>query len=99
MNEALIATIVNNPRVMRDMPRLLRQAGLEISEAIPYNYAEIGTGSFFPGAAEAYGGLILRSGLVPAAQVESWLAEQRRSVEDGSYFAACNYYTYLAKRT
>jgi len=71
MDEALIATIVNNPRVMRDLPRLLRRAGLEISETMAYNYAEIGTGSFFPGAAEAYGGLILRSGLVPAAQVES----------------------------
>ncbi len=98
MDEALIATIVNNPRVMRDLPRLLRQAGLEISETMAYNYAEIGSGSFFPGAAEAYGGLILRSGLVPVAQVESWLAEQRHSLEVGTYFAACNYYTYLAKR-
>src|SRR5215472_12112339 len=39
MDEALIATIVNNPRVMRDLPRLLRQAGLEMSETMAYNYA------------------------------------------------------------
>ncbi len=53
MEEALIPTIVNNPRVMRDLPRLLRQAGLEISETMTYNYAEIGTGSFFPGCSRS----------------------------------------------
>ncbi len=94
----MIATIVNNPRVMRDLPRILQQAGLKLWESTAYNYAEIGAGSFFPGAAEAYTPLVSRSGLIPPEKAEAWLAEQRRAIEQGTFFGACNYYTYLAKR-
>ncbi len=30
--------------------------------------------------------------------VDAWLADQRRSAEDGTFFAACNYYAYIARR-
>ena len=33
-----------------------------------------------------------------AADVEAWLADQRRSAEDGTFFGACNYYAYVAAR-
>ena len=32
----------------------------------------------------------------PAARVEAWLADQHRSAADGTFFAACNYYAYVA---
>jgi SAM-dependent methyltransferase len=35
MDEALVASIVNNPRVMRTLSRLLPQAGLKLEEATP----------------------------------------------------------------
>jgi len=36
------------------------------------------------------------NGLVPATQADAWLEDQRRSAEDGTFFAACNYYAYVA---
>ena len=48
--------------------------------------------------AETYAPLAASSGLVPAADVEAWLADQRRSAEDGTFFAACNYYAYVGRR-
>ena len=98
MDETLIGFIVNNPRVLRTMPRLLSQAGLSLEETIPYIFAEVGKGSFFLGAAETYAPLISKAGLLPTDQVDNWLAEQRRSSEEGTFFAAGNYYTYLARR-
>jgi len=98
IDEALIASIVNNPRVMRDMPRLLSQAGLQLIDSKADTYVEVGTSSFWKNAAEAYAPMLARSGLVPPERVEMWLAEQRRALELGTFFAACNYYTYLAKR-
>jgi len=41
--------------------------------------------------------LAASSGLVGATDVEAWLADQRRAAQDGTFFAACNYYTYVAK--
>ena len=34
-----------------------------------------------------------------AEAVDAWLAAQNQALADGSFFAACNYYTYLAIRS
>ena len=98
MEEALGEAVFTHPRLMRDLPRLLRQTGLEIMATRPYIYAEIGTGSFFAGFAETYAPLVQRAGLLTARQVEDWLLEQRRAIEQHTFFAACNFYAYLTRR-
>jgi ubiquinone/menaquinone biosynthesis C-methylase UbiE len=98
MEEGIIAAVVNQPRVMRDMPRLLRQVGLERVDTLAFVYADIGKGTFFPGAMEGYAPLVAREGLVSAEQVDAWLSGQRRAMEEGVFFAACNYYAYVARR-
>src|SRR5262245_36827496 len=98
MDDAFFAAMVNNPRVLREMPRLLRDAGLELADVLPYMYSEVGTGRFFAGAAESYAPMIRSSGLVAGETVDAWLHEQRCAVEQRTFFAACNYYAYLALR-
>jgi hypothetical protein len=83
---------------MRDLPRLLQEAGLELIEAEGTLYANIGRSRFWVGAAESYGGLLARSGLLPQALVDDWRAFQARSVTDNTFFGASNYYTYLTRR-
>jgi ubiquinone/menaquinone biosynthesis C-methylase UbiE len=99
MDEAIVASIVNNPRIMRTLPRLMAQAGLRLEEVTPHLFAEIGQGSFFLSAAEAYGPLPVIAGLLPSARVHAWLTEQRRNHDDGTFFAAGSYYTYIARRS
>ena len=98
MDEAVIGTIVNNPRVLREMPRLLRQAGLALVEVLPHVYAEVGVGRFFANAAESFAPMVRRAGTVSGEAVDAWLEHQRRALEDRTFFAACNYYSYLAQR-
>ena len=47
--------------------------------------------------AETYAPLASRRASCPR-RVDAWLADQRRSAADGTFFAACNYYAYLARR-
>jgi ubiquinone/menaquinone biosynthesis C-methylase UbiE len=98
MEEALQSTIMSAPRVMRDLPRLLRRVGLRLETTQAHVYAEAGSGRFMLGIAETYGPLAASTGLLPPEQVDAWLADQRRSTEDGTFFAACNYYAYVARR-
>ena len=91
--------MVANPRVMRDMPRLLHQARLELVEANGALYANIGSGAFWANAAEAYSAVMSRSAQLAPAVVEEWRAFQARSVHDHTFFGASNYYTYLARRS
>ncbi|MDA0160894.1 methyltransferase domain-containing protein [Solirubrobacter ginsenosidimutans] len=99
MELALQSMIMSAPRVMRELPRLLPQAGLRLETMQAHVYAEAGSGRFFLNLAETYAPLAASTGLMPAADVDAWLADQRRSAQDGTFFAACNYYTYLAKTT
>jgi ubiquinone/menaquinone biosynthesis C-methylase UbiE len=97
IEEKLIELIVANPRIMRDLPRLLRETGLELVEADGTLYANIGSGRFWVGATESYGVLLARSGLLPQELVDDWRAFQVRSAADNTFFGASNYYTYLTR--
>ena len=96
MEEALQSMIMSSPRVMRELPRLLPGAGLRLTAAQGHVYAEAGSSSFLLNLAETYGPLAASAGVLPAADVAAWLADQRHSAEDGTFFAACNYYAYTA---
>jgi SAM-dependent methyltransferase len=98
IEEKLLQLIVANPRVMRDMPRLLRGAGLTLVEATGTLYADIGASGFWLNAAQSYGTLLARSGLLPEAVVDDWRTFQIRSVAENTFFGASNYYTYLTRR-
>ena len=98
IEDKLIELIVANPRIMRDLPRLLHESGLELVEADGTLYANIGSSRFWAGAAESYGVLLARSGLLPPALVDDWRAFQARSVTDNTFFGASCYYTYLTRR-
>jgi SAM-dependent methyltransferase len=98
MEEAMIASMVNNPRIMRTLPHLLRDAGLQLESVTPHHLAEIGKGNFFISAIETYGPLPGEAGLIPKEKVNAWLKEQIRNDEKGIFFGSGNYYTYIAKR-
>jgi len=98
VEEQLMRLIVANPRVMRDLPQLLRAAALELVETNGALYADIGTGSFWVSATESYGALLARSGLLQPAVIDDWRAFQARSAADNTFFGASTYYTYLTRR-
>jgi ubiquinone/menaquinone biosynthesis C-methylase UbiE len=98
IEEMLLRAVVANPRVMRDLPRLLREAGLELLSGSGILYADIGRGSFFFNITESFGAVLARSGLLPADEVEAWRGYQRSAVEQNIFFGSTGYYTYLARR-
>lgn len=67
---------------MRDLPRLLPEAGLELVETDGTLYANIGRSRFWVDASESYGLLLARSGLLPPALVDDWRAFQVRSATE-----------------
>lgn len=98
MDRALSTLTYRNPLVMRELVRLLPGAGLALTATLANVLAEIGSASYFRSFAETYAPMVVASGLLPAEEVERWLALQRAAMEDGTFFASCNYYAYLARR-
>lgn len=98
MDTALANNNFNNPQIMRDLPRLLHRYNLKLVDSWGDAVVEIGAGDFFKSFAETYSPYIKKSGSMTGQAVDIWLNEQRRAMDDGTFFAACNYYTYLIQR-
>ena len=97
-DEALIGALVTNPRVMRQLPRLLRAAGLELATSFSYVLAEIGTPDFWASAIEAYRRLVAKAGVMTEDEANTWAGELRSDAEAGVFFGSSNYYAYVARR-
>ncbi|MCU7892483.1 MAG: methyltransferase domain-containing protein [Candidatus Thiodiazotropha sp. (ex Ustalcina ferruginea)] len=98
MDVALAKASFNNPRIMRDLPRLLPEFGLEVTDAWGDAIVEIGKGSYFKSFAETYAPYVSSAGLLSEDAVNSWLTVQRQAMENRTFFASCTYYTYLVHR-
>jgi ubiquinone/menaquinone biosynthesis C-methylase UbiE len=97
-DEALINALVTSPRVMRQMPRLVRQAGLEMIGTYPYIMAEVGEGDFWLSAVDAYEKLAPMSGAMTEAEATGWADALRKASDQGVFFGASSYYTHIARR-
>lgn len=97
VEEALIDAVVHNPRILRDLPRLLCEVGLMRTATLADVYADVGDGAFFPSAIDTYGPLLVDAGLIAPDAMAAWMRDQRDAMEGGYFFGACNYYAYLAR--
>jgi hypothetical protein len=97
-DEALIAAIVTNPRVMRQMLQLLRDAGLEPTASFSYLVAEVGKADFWAPAIQSFAHLLPKAGAMTERDAQAWADALVERSHQGVFFGACNYYSYLATR-
>lgn len=96
-DDALINALVTNPRIMRQMPRVLRTSGLELVAAFPYAPADIGTADYWLASVESYRKLLPQGGTMTAAEPEAWADALHQDAEAGVFFGACNFYSYVER--
>lgn len=97
-DHAIIDAIISSPRVMRDMPRLLRAAGLTLAASRSYVLAEIGTAEFWLPAIASFRRLIPAAGTMTEAAANGLADALVKASEEGVFFGASNFYSYVARR-
>lgn len=97
-DDKIIQAIITNPRIMREMPRLLPQAELELVVAFPHALADIGKADFFEPAIESFRKLLPNSGVMSDEEANAWADVQVADSENGIFFGATNFYSYVARR-
>jgi ubiquinone/menaquinone biosynthesis C-methylase UbiE len=97
-DEALMSALAANPRVMRQMPRLLRAANLELVNSFSWVLSETGTANFWSSAFDVYGKLLPTTGVMTQEDADRWAAALRSDSDAGVFFGSCNYYAYVARR-
>jgi ubiquinone/menaquinone biosynthesis C-methylase UbiE len=95
---AIVAAVATSPRVMRDMPRLLAEAGLQLQQAFAHVVADIGRPDYFASTIPSFVTLLPRAGVMSEAQAVAWAQEMHLRSERGTFFGATNFYSYVARR-
>jgi ubiquinone/menaquinone biosynthesis C-methylase UbiE len=95
-DEAIINAVVTNPRVMRQMPQLIREAGLKLIAAFPYIVADLGRANFWEGAIKSFVTLLPKAGAMTESQAAEWVAGMLGRSAKGTFFGASNFYGYIA---
>ncbi len=85
-DEALIGAIVTNPRIMRQMPVLAREAGLELVASFSYVLAEVGKADFWLPAIESFRKLVPAAGTMSDADANAWADRLMQASETGVFF-------------
>ncbi len=96
---ALIEALVTSPRAMRQMPRLLRGARLELVACFPHVLAEVGRADFWLSGIEVYRRLIPKAGTMTEEEANAWASALVKDSDSGVFFGASNFYSFVARKT
>ncbi len=97
-DEAIQGAVVAQPRIMRQMPALLREADLTLLTGLPSVVADIGTADFFEPGLASFRRLLPQSGVMDEATVNAWVDARLQESAVGTFFGASNFYAYVARR-
>lgn len=97
-DEAIAGAIVTQPRIMRQMPQLLRQAGLRLERSFAWLIADIGTADYFAPTLQSFLKLLPKAGAMSEPGARAFVDAMMRRSEQGVFFGACNFYAYVATR-
>jgi ubiquinone/menaquinone biosynthesis C-methylase UbiE len=97
-DEMIINALVTNPRVMREMPHLLKEAGLVLEASFAHVVADIGRADFFAPGLQSLVRVLPRSGAMSESEARGWVDAMLRQSDEGIYFGASNFYSYVARR-
>ena len=98
MVQAILAAIVANPYVMRQVPSIIQKVKLQLEDFLPHVLAEAGEVTFFANMAESYVPMVVRAQLMSEDKATDWLDAYRKSAAHSNSFGSCNYCTYLIRR-
>ncbi|MGX1261746.1 methyltransferase domain-containing protein [Sinorhizobium fredii] len=96
MDDAIIASLVTNPRILRQMPRLLKDAGFAVDAVMPAIVTEVGTAEYWKSAVESFAKLAPKAGILSEAETTAWVGEVLDASAQGVFFGSSVYYAYVA---
>jgi ubiquinone/menaquinone biosynthesis C-methylase UbiE len=97
MDYLLTSAIATHPDVCRQLPRLLKMSGFELSGHDAEMIAECGKGDYWLSSVQGFARLLPTLGALSPDEAESWVSNMLRSHEEGTFFAAGAFYTFYAQ--
>jgi 2-polyprenyl-3-methyl-5-hydroxy-6-metoxy-1,4-benzoquinol methylase len=97
-DEMIIDALITQPRVMREMPRLLREVGLVLVQSFANVVADVGKADFFAPGLQSLIALLPKAGAMSEAEARILVDAAMKRSHEGTYFGATNFYSFVAMR-
>ena len=97
-DRVLHGALFSQLRVMRTMPRLLAEGGFGLQWSRAYVAADMGRAEFWASTVASLRVLLPRAGAMSGAEAAAFADALERASAAGRFFAASNFYTYVARR-
>ncbi len=97
IDHLLTSAIATHPDICRQLPRLLKISGYELSAHDSEVISECGKGDYWLSSVRGFARLIPTIGALSPQEAESWVRYMTDSHEDGTFFAAGAFYTFYAQ--
>lgn len=94
---AVIHGIVTNPSIMRQMPRLAAELGMDVTHCRAHILSEVGAAGFFTSLFNSLRVLVPKSGLADQAAIDGWIDQQIAYSRTGTFFGSMTYYSYILR--
>jgi hypothetical protein len=89
--------VLRRPGFAGAVPQLLREAGLHLEASFAHVLADIGSADFFSATIPSFVKLLPRAGAISEAQAAAWAKSMLARSEQGTFFGASNFYSYVAR--
>ena len=83
---SLLGAIVANPTIMRELPRLMQEAGLVLDGVQGDLLVEAGEPEFFDSLIETYVPMAVRAGMLADHEADAWIGGFRNADRERSFF-------------
>jgi ubiquinone/menaquinone biosynthesis C-methylase UbiE len=98
MDELIIQSIVTQPRILRQLPLLLANAGLDFEKAFSNVVSDVSKADFWASAVESMRKLLPAAKAMTTEDADAWANARNQESVDGTFFASSNYYSYVARK-
>jgi ubiquinone/menaquinone biosynthesis C-methylase UbiE len=95
----LLTAMLVHPTVMRLMPRLLRDGGFQLEWSRAAVAADIGRADFWASHLSSLRVTLPKIGFMSETRANAFIDSLERASAENRFFGACNYYSYIARRT
>lgn len=96
-DQMIIDTVVTNPRVTRQIPRLIRRSGLELVTSFPYIVSDIGKADFWLPTLLLCKKVIKESETIDDRDASLMIESLIKASADGAFFGSGAFYSFVAK--
>ena len=93
----LSSTIAAHPDICRQMPRLLKATGLELTNHDSQVISECGHGDYWLSSVRGFARLLPSLGVLSQPEAQAWISHMLDSHADGTFFASGTFYTFYAR--